>query len=79
MKGDFDGTLLFKVVFRNTIGKTLFTGNVSGAGSKIKVVENKTHKNQIKVLVFVTDEATKKMAVNHCTINFGRKEDMMKF
>ena len=44
-EGDFGGSKLIKVVFRNMIGKTLYEGNISGKMSKIRKVVEKTHKN----------------------------------
>jgi hypothetical protein len=42
---------MIKVVFRNMIGKTLYEGNISGKMSKIRKVEEKTQKNQAKILM----------------------------
>lgn len=42
---------VFKLVFKNQIGKTLYEGDISGKFSKHRVVQEKATKNQIKVLV----------------------------
>ena len=70
---------LFKVIFKNNIGKILYESNISGAASKHKRVEAKAYKNQLKIAVCRQNAETKKMQVQHCLINFLRSDDLEDF
>ena len=72
-KGEFGGEddskkeskiVLYKVVFRNVIGKTLYDANISGKHSKFKKIPEKAYKNQLKIAVVqkveVEEEGKKK-------------------
>jgi len=43
--GEDKKTIMTKVVFRNSIGKTLYEANVTGKFSKLKKVTEKSTKN----------------------------------
>ena len=42
---DMNGVKIYKLIFKNSIGKTLYEGNLSGKVSKIKRVAEKASKN----------------------------------
>lgn len=70
---------VFKLVFKNHIGKTLYEGDISGKFSKHRVVQEKATKNQIKVLVIQFNKESKKPETRHVLINFQRESDMKEF
>ena len=76
--GDSDKKVLWcKVVFQNTIGKTLYNASITG-NSKHKAVIEKNHKNQLKIsVVFTNDDKSKEN--QFCLINFRRDEDLKEF
>ena len=49
MRGEFGEddkkTVIYKLAFKNGIGKTLFEANISGAFSKMRKMEEKAYKN----------------------------------
>ena len=51
MKGEFGEVTLYKVIFKNNIGKILYDSSISGAASKHKKVAAKAYKNQLKIAV----------------------------
>ena len=59
--------IIFKIIFRNSIGKTLYNAVISHRVSKLKRVEEKVHKNQVKIATY-NAEAAKKL--QYCLINF---------
>ena len=75
---------IFKVVFKNVIGKTLYDGNISGT-SRIRKVPEKAYKNQLKIAVVSKvekKENEEKKMVNEaqfCQINFKRSDDLEAF
>jgi len=85
MRGEFGASeedkgkkcVIFKVVFKNNIGKILYDCNISGAVSKLRKIEEKSFKNQLKIAVCRAHE--KKQQLHYCLINFGRSEDMDQF
>lgn len=48
-------TKLYKLIFRNSIGKTLYEASIVGKHSKIRKVPEKAQKNQVKVLLIKFD------------------------
>lgn len=54
-KGEFGKedkkAIIYKVIFKNNIGKILFDSNISGAASKLKKIEEKSFKNQLKIAI----------------------------
>ncbi len=46
---------LFKVIFKNSIGKILYEGTILNKASKIRAVVEKAHKNQVKIAVACKD------------------------
>ena len=75
--GDDKKIIWCKIVFQNTIGKTLYTATVTGT-SKHKAVIEKNHKNQLKISVVYTNE-DKTKENQFCLINFRRDEDLKAF
>ena len=71
------GKKLYLTVFRSAV-KPLFTGIVT-VQSRIKRVEEKAAKHQLKIAVLHSDPVTKKNTLTHCTCNFGRHEDMANY
>lgn len=70
---------LFKVVFKNPIGKILYDGSIQAAISKCKKIEEKSYKNQFRIGVVYQDPQTKKITPQYCLINFNRNEDLEEF
>lgn len=70
---------VYKLVFRNGIGKALFEGDINWKCSKIKVVPEKSAKNQIKVLTTQLNKQDKKLESRHCLINFQRQLELAEF
>ena len=83
MKGTFgegsDAVTIYKLIFKNSIGKILYDGSISGKLSKFKKVEEKSSKNQYKIAVVYQDKETKKNQVQYCCINFNRNDDLEEF
>ena len=71
------GKKLYLTVFRAAF-KPLFTGILT-VSSRIKRVEEKAAKHQLKIAVLHSDPATKKHTLTHCTCNFSRHEDMVNY
>jgi len=68
---------LYMVVFRSMIGKTLFTGVINYEKSKIRRVEEKAAKNQLKFALVYEDPQTKVKTIVFCKCNLPRCEDMV--
>lgn len=64
------------IVFKTM--RPLYVGNVVHS-SKVKRVEEKAHKHQLKVAQVWTDPSDKKTTMSFCTINFNKFEDMTAF
>lgn len=77
--GEDKKTIMTKVVFRNSIGKTLYEANVTGKFSKLKKVTEKSTKNQVKIALVKINPETKAPRVEYCLINFQRSSDMEEF
>lgn len=67
---------LFMVVYRSMIGKTLFTGVINYEKSKIRRVEEKAAKNQLKFALVYEAPQTKVKTIVFCKCNLPRQEDM---
>lgn len=80
LRGEFgeNKTIIYKLVFKNAIGKILYDAHLSAKMSKQRKVEEKAYKNQLKVAV-VKKEQDKKPTVCYCLINFSRNEDLDEF
>lgn len=92
-KGEFDSkdkdsqskTVIYKVVYKNVIGKTLYDANISGKFSKSRKIPEKAYKNQLKIAVVKTvevdEEGAKKRTnqLQYCQINFKRSDDLEAF
>lgn len=74
-----DTNSVYIVVFRNMIGNTLYQGSVSGIYSKIRRIEEKAMKLQLKLALMVKDPNTKKLKVDHVVASFSRTEDLKDF
>ena len=72
-----NGKRLYLTVFRAAM-KPLFSGVISGQ-SRIKRVEEKAAKHQLKIAVIMTDPASKQRLQTFCNINFARHEDMISY
>lgn len=68
---------MFKVIFRNQIGKLLYDGMIDAKQSKSREVQEKAFKNQLKIAVL--NKKDSKWSVQYCKINFSRKDDMHEF
>lgn len=76
LKGEFgENVTIFKVVFKNNIGKILYDSNLSGTYSKLRKIEEKAYKNQLKMAVCKLGE-NKKVTVHYCLANFNRNDDL---
>ena len=51
---------IYKVIFKNSLGKILYDSSISKVYSKMRKIEEKAYKNQLKVAVVVTNPETKK-------------------
>lgn len=71
-----NGKKVYICVFRNLIGKTLYHGSVSSQFSKMRRIEEKAMKLQLKVALVSRDNETKKLKVDHCVISFSRSDDL---
>ena len=85
--------VVFKVIFRNQIGKLLYDGQIDAKQSKAREVPEKAFKNQLKIAVInkkdVSDDLNflfdnsflpqSKLALHFCKINFSRKDDLHEF
>lgn len=76
---DTNGKKVYLLVFRNQIGKTLYSGLLSALKSKKRRIEEKTYKLQLKIALVSKDPKTGKVIDNHCLINFSRSDDLNQF
>ena len=76
---DVNGTKVYILVFRNNIGKNLFQGSLSTQYTKKRRIEEKAHKQQLKLALVIKDPVTKKIKVEHCVASFARSSDLEKF
>jgi len=74
----FDDSIIYKIIFKNAIGKILYNANLSAKFSKQRKIEEKAYKNQLKIAVVLMEKG-EKPAVQYCLINFNRNDDMEKF
>ena len=51
---------IYKVIFKNSLGKILYDSSISKVYSKMRKIEEKAYKNQLKVALVVTNPETKK-------------------
>ena len=68
------------VVFRNSIGKTLYQGSINGRVSRARKMTEKPYKQQLKVALIQsckTQHGATEIKVHHCIISFGRGEDLI--
>ena len=70
---------LYKVVFRNSIGKTLYLADISKRHSKVRRVPEKVNKNQLKIRVLKWNDERKRHEAQCCLVNFQRLEDLKAF
>lgn len=70
---------VYKVVFRNSIGKTLYEANISGKFSKVRKVDEKAAKNQVKIALVKMNQETKQPRVEYCKVNLQRTTDLEEF
>ena len=75
---ELNGSKMYKLIFKNAIGKSLYEANLSGKASKIKRVAEKAAKNQIKVITLMMSKDNKPMGY-HTLLNFQRSTDMEEF
>jgi hypothetical protein len=73
------GKKAFICVFRNLIGKDLYTASIVNKLSRKRRIEEKAMKLQLKVALIAKDEFTKKPRVEHSVISFARKDDIAQF
>lgn len=71
---------VYHVVFRSTIGKTLFSGLIF-TQSLHKRIELKVDKNYLKIRLLSTtkDPTTQQFPRQDCEVSFSRVEDLRKF
>lgn len=64
LRGEFgegeNKSIIYKLVFKNAIGKILYDSNITGAFSKMRKIIEKSYKNQIKIAVAKLNPTTKK-------------------
>lgn len=70
---------MWKVVFKNSMGKVLYQADVSGKTSKQRRVPEKEFKKQIKIAVQHQDEITRKWTIDFCLVNFDSNEHREQF
>lgn len=80
-KAEFSGKSIVLFVFRNSIGKTLYSGKFETNHSRKRIIEEKASKNQLKVrfLSLKADPETKKFKLDDCIISFTRSDDLKRF
>lgn len=77
-KEDSAKITIFKVIFKNSIGKILYEGTILNKASKIRAVVEKAHKNQLKIAVACKD-LDGIMKLQYCKLNFLRTDDQKIF
>lgn len=73
------GKKVYICVFRNLIGKTLYQGTIHAKFSKMRRIEEKAMKLQLKIALVFIDPSTKKSKVDHLVISFSRSDDLKQF
>ena len=73
-RANINGKFLYICVFRNSLGKTLYTGKLDALHSRKRKIEEKATKNYIKVrfLSVGLNPVTKKFTAEDCVIMFAR-------
>jgi len=51
------------LIFKNSLGKILYDGSISKTFSKMRKIEEKSYKNQLKIAIVATNPETKNKAV----------------
>ena len=74
---DLANSKVYLVVFRSLIGKTLFQGTVSGVLSKMRRIEEKAIKLQLKLALLVKEGA--KVKTEFVVISFSKSDDLKDF
>lgn len=74
-----DPVIIYKVVFKNAIGKILYKSSITASGSKVRKIVEKSFKNQLKVAVAFQDVETNAWKNQFCLLNFHRNDDMESF
>lgn len=67
---------MYKIVFKNSIGRILYDASLSSKMSKQRKVEEKAYKNQLKLAVI---KGTQQIGLKYCLVNFSRNEDLDEF
>ena len=67
------------ILFRNQIGKTLFTGTIHPASAKQKILDVKPYKVQLKIACLLKSEKEAKFEICHAVASFGRTDDRKEF
>lgn len=73
---EVNGRKSYILVFRTI--RPMYVGTLLST-SKIRRVEEKSHKHQIKTSQMFTDPKDNKKVLSYCTINFSKFEDMETF
>jgi len=63
LEAKIGSSILYKLVFKNNIGKILYDANISGKFSKHRKIEEKAYKNQLKLAVCKLNAESKKQAL----------------
>lgn len=71
----------FICVFRNPLGKPLYTGKFDPIHSLKRIIPEKASKNQLKVrfLSVQPDPKTKRFSNEDCVISFTRRDDLANY
>ena len=78
-QAEVNNQLVYIVVFRSLIGKTLYQASLHPTLSKKRRVEEKAMKLQLKLALLKKDPQTKKLTVDHCVVSFSRSEELKEF
>lgn len=70
---------IFILVFRNLIGKTLYQATISSQYSKMRRIEEKAMKHQLKIAVVTKIPQTQKPKIDFCVSSFSRSDDLKQF
>jgi hypothetical protein len=74
---EVNGAKVYLIVFRSLIGKTLFQGTISGTLSKMRRIEEKAIKLQLKLALLVKDAG--KFRTEFVVVSYSRSEDLKEF
>lgn len=78
-------SVIYKVIYKNVIGKILYDAVISGKLSKMRKIPEKAYKNQLKIAVSrivevdVKGEKKKINQLQYCHVNFKRNDDLEAF